>query len=365
MATIKKQKKTVKKRIKREVILGAFAFILICYILLNVPNLLSSNKLAKLGYDKEAIVAIEKQGLTKEILDNQWYSQQLNNDIKVAGFRSELLELYLIRENVNAEDILLYDKLSKHYTAEQILALFSKCQFYEMTPLLVFDPVEDINSYISDVEAHHTTNSQEHFVLSNTYITNYKNTELTLNQGTMSMLVNKRYHLSPDYVPTNLVDMSVRYAAKGIKMEAEAYEQFKLMCDAIDLESMKIYASSTYRSYEYQDNLYTSYLKKDGEQKADTYAARPGHSEHQTGLTADLATTNSGMTKFGATPEYTWMLQNAHRYGWILRYPEGKQSITGYEAEPWHWRYVGIDIATQCYNSKLTYDEFYMLYLMP
>lgn len=358
----KKKKKTVRRRLKKEVIFVGIALVLLIYICFNIPGMLSKNKLAKLGYDKEAITEIKKLKLTDLILENQWYSDTLNAALKQEDFRSDLVELYLVSD-LDSDDLLLYDKLSARYTLEELLPVYQYLNFKEITPLLVFDKVE-VEAYIEDVLNHRADNEQNGtFKLSGSYVTYYASTEPTPNPGSVDMLVNKRFYLSESFVPSELVEMSVQYATKGVQMSSAAYEAFKRMADAMKEQGLSMYASSTYRDYAYQSELYNSYVKRDGEETADTFAARPGFSEHQTGLTADLATSSGGLTKFGDSEEYQWMLSNAYRYGWILRYPEGKESLTGYEAEPWHWRYIGEELAAKVYQSGLTYDEYYLLYL--
>ncbi len=114
---------------------------------------------------------------------------------------------------------------------------------------------------------------------------------------------------------------------------------------------------SGYRSYVTQRNTYNNYVARDGQAVADTYSARPGHSEHQTGLAIDV---NSLLVSFENTPEGQWLKDNCYKYGFILRYPKGKDSITGYMYEPWHFRYVGNSLAEQLYNSGdwITLEEY-------
>lgn len=112
---------------------------------------------------------------------------------------------------------------------------------------------------------------------------------------------------------------------------------------------------SGYRSYDYQSDLYNQYVARDGVEAADRYSARPGYSEHQTGLAFDIGSIDNN---YGYTPAGQWLAQNAHTYGFIIRYPEGKESITGYMYEPWHVRYLGKDVAQQVYASGLTLEEF-------
>lgn len=362
-AVKKRKKKVVKRKLKKEVIFVGIALVLFVYICFSVPSMFSQNKLAKLGYDKEAVTAIKELKLTDDILKNSWYSVQLNDAIKTESFRKDLIPLYLATNSLTSDDILLYDKLHQAYPEEILIRCFSELEFYELTPLLIFDPIEDLSAYIDDVKSNRINNSVDHFELSGNYIKYYDRTEPVKNPGSIEMLVNKHYFLEESFLPAELTQMSVKYASKGIQMSAVAYEAFKTMCDAMTKEGLGMYASSTYRDFAYQTKLYDDYANRDGEDVADTYAARPGFSEHQTGLTADLATTNGGLSKFGDTEEYQWMLANAHNYGWILRYPAGKEILTGYDSEPWHWRYVGIELATKVFNSKLTFDEYVMLYL--
>ena len=123
---------------------------------------------------------------------------------------------------------------------------------------------------------------------------------------------------------------------------------------------MNIWIQSGYRSYSLQESLYNKYVNRDGKLAADTYSARPGYSEHQTGLAFDL---NSISDEFQDTSEGKWVNENAWRYGFILRYPKSKESITGYKYESWHLRYVGEDLAAKLYNNGdwITLEEHFNL----
>ena len=127
-------------------------------------------------------------------------------------------------------------------------------------------------------------------------------------------------------------------------MQAAAYE-----------DGISLYIVSGYRSYDTQYYIYWDYVSSDGQAEADRYSARPGHSEHQTGYAFDL---NSLDQSFGDTPEGIWLKENCYKYGFIIRYPKEKESVTGYMYEPWHVRYLGKDIATSVYNSGLCLEEY-------
>ncbi|MGN0587568.1 MAG: D-alanyl-D-alanine carboxypeptidase family protein, partial [Oscillospiraceae bacterium] len=154
------------------------------------------------------------------------------------------------------------------------------------------------------------------------------------------LVVNKTYSLPSDYAP-------------GVDPEAQAAFD-KMQADAA-AEGLNIYISSAFRSYEYQSGLYQRYADRDGQAAADRYSARPGHSEHQTGLAFDLNTIDSS---FADTAEGKWVAENCYKYGFIIRYPEGKEEITGFIYEPWHIRYLGKDTAKSVYDSGLTLEEY-------
>ena len=192
----------------------------------------------------------------------------------------------------------------------------------------------------------------------------YTNVKDSPNKYTNIVLVNKYYYLGEDYVPKNLTKISNRYAISEDKyMEHDAAIAFEDMAKAAQKDGYQIVAVSTYRSYKYQTTLYNNYVSKDGEEKADKYSARPGYSEHQTGLAVDVSNNKKSYTKFGETEEFNWMQDNCYKYGFILRYTEENEFITGYINEPWHYRYVGIDIATYIHNNPMTFEEYYVKFL--
>lgn len=179
------------------------------------------------------------------------------------------------------------------------------------------------------------------------------------NLNTEKILVNKYYYLSDNYVPNNLQAISRSYASSNMRMVSYAKEAFEEMSQNAKDQGYNIIAMSTYRSYTYQVNLYNRYVKQDGKQKADTYSGRPGHSEHQTGLAVDVYNQKVDYTSFEKTKEFTWMQEHAHEYGFILRFPKGKEDETGYQYESWHYRYVGKEIASYIHSNGITLEEYY------
>lgn len=183
---------------------------------------------------------------------------------------------------------------------------------------------------------------------------------------TNTMIVNKYYYLKEDFVPKDLIDISSKYAwgtdNKATKDTLDAF--IKMQKDCLEQTGIQIMINSSYRSYKEQSDVYELYKKSYDEEYADKIAARPGHSEHQTGLSLDIFSYKDRSQKTFAEGEtYKWLKENCSNYGFILRYPENKEYITGFEFESWHYRYVGVDIAKDMTAKNLTYDEYYEYYL--
>lgn len=184
--------------------------------------------------------------------------------------------------------------------------------------------------------------------------------------GAIDVLVNRRRSLPMDYIPEDLVTLddlpTVLINPEVNQMRKEAYQALKEMFAAAkEEEGYELHARSGYRSYNTQASLYSSYVENYGQSDADKYSAKPGQSEHQTGLAMDItceAINYQLEDTFVDTDEGSWVAQNAHRFGYIIRYPKGKEDITGYNYEPWHIRYLGPELAKEVYESGLTLEEF-------
>ena len=186
----------------------------------------------------------------------------------------------------------------------------------------------------------------------------YTNTKQAENLNTNIILVNKYNYLTEDYVPENLEEIDTTYARSGMQLVSEAKEAFETLAENAKEDDMTIIAMSSYRSYDYQVDLYNRYVETDGKEAADTYSARAGFSEHQTGLAVDIYNGDLPYTSFEETEEFEWMQENAYKYGFILRFPEDKTDITGYEYESWHYRYVGKEVAKYIHDNHSTLEEY-------
>ncbi len=166
------------------------------------------------------------------------------------------------------------------------------------------------------------------------------------------ILVNKTYSLPRDYRP----ELTSRDLGEAFPVTPETRLAFLAMREAAQKEGLWLFSVSSWRSYELQEMLYAGYVARDGKEAADRYSARPGHSEHQTGLAIDCNSCEAG---FENTPEGIWIGEHCVEFGFILRYPKGKEEVTGYLYEPWHIRYVGSVELARAITSAGTMEEYY------
>ncbi len=185
---------------------------------------------------------------------------------------------------------------------------------------------------------------------------------------TNSLLVvaNKKHRLPEGYVPPDLVTPEISQV-QACTMRAPAAEAIKAMAEAAAADGVTLKISSAYRGEDYQRQLYNGYSASYGTATADTISSRPGYSDHQTGLAADFVEQDGSMNginfnqNFENTDSGIWLRDHAHEYGFIMRYPKGKQDITGYAYEPWHFRYIGVDYATAIYETDVfcSFEEYF------
>lgn len=278
------------------------------------------NKLLDLGYkNKDINTFYEKVPKSIDVITSNKYDKNIINYISLDYFKEENLDRYIKYDFIDTKSV--YDT-----------AILKEKYNYE-------DTVTFVNAYLDK---------------------DYYSNDIPLSKDEASKLdviVNKYYKLDKDYEPEDLTVINSKFASGTQKLRKEAADKFEEMASAMLKENLKIYAGSTYRSYSYQEGLYNRYVKKDGFKEAETYSARAGYSEHQLGLAVDIV---NGKWNYLSEndKEYTWLVNNSYKYGFILRYPHESEYITGYVFEDWHFRYLGIDLATKVHESKLTYDEY-------
>ncbi|MDS2172077.1 M15 family metallopeptidase [Nesterenkonia sp. CL21] len=188
--------------------------------------------------------------------------------------------------------------------------------------------------------------------------------EASSDPDSIHVLVNRLNPLDPlDHQPDDLTTPQVRSSYDGMLLREQAADALAELFSASDAEGLLMTLTSAYRSYGYQQQLYDGRAAELGVAGADEYTARPGHSEHQTGLAADVIAYDNptcGMGAcFGDTAEGIWLAENAHRFGFIIRYQEGTEDITGYAYEPWHLRYVGEETAEAVFEAGVTLEEYW------
>ncbi len=281
------------------------------------------------------------------------YRTSTNYKLTELGYSKE--EVKTITEKLNAEQV--KDILKMEYHKNLVVLLEEKYFIFDNLERYLNYQNENPDKSMSDVVSMVNVNRDRD------YYTDTVETDLSLGD---LILVNKYHYLPDDFTPENIVSMNLQYAYDDNSVRDYVYDAFLEMYRAAKEEGYQLITNSSYRDYEWQETLYNNYKTSRGQAYADAYAARPGYSEHQTGLALDITCYNCEKNTFDEFPdseEYQWLLKNSYKYGFILRYPEGKEDITGYSFEAWHFRYVGKDMARKIYNSGLTFDEYYAYYI--
>lgn len=181
------------------------------------------------------------------------------------------------------------------------------------------------------------------------------------------VIVNKKHPLNPtNYIPADLVVPTLPLRVPGnesMQLRQPVAQALERMFTAAKADGLNLQVSSGYRSYTYQTGTYNSYVKQSGQAYADSISARPGYSEHQTGLAVDIEPVSRQceiVQCFESTPEGKWLAANAYQYGFLLRYPADKVSVTGYDYEPWHFRFIGTSLSREMHkNGVKTLEEFF------
>lgn len=208
-------------------------------------------------------------------------------------------------------------------------------------------------------------NEEQESYLERTVDTGPDGKKIVNNPGDILVLVNKERNLPADYIPENLVKPDIPFPFREDLpkklLREEAARAIEALFAKAAADGLRLYGLSGYRSYERQEQIFTYKARKRGEEVANRTSARPGQSEHQTGLAMDV--TSPGVNyrlnqSFGETKEGKWLVENAPDFGFIIRYPKGKEEITGYSYEPWHLRYVGVEAAREIAKLGITLEEY-------
>ncbi|MDY4641764.1 MAG: M15 family metallopeptidase, partial [Erysipelotrichaceae bacterium] len=306
------------------------------------------DSLLSLGYSEEDVVKIRELDESVQTYFESSYNKQLLD--------------YLNNENFEASNMADYLKYSEYGDTDTVIFLVNNGYFNnELTVDLFKDKwfiMDNLDSYLKYGEVISDVRSLVEYVNTRAYLKGYEDyKEADTDKGNL-IIANKLSYLG-DYVPDDLVNVDGSYCMQdGVMLKSEAYEHLKQMFEAAREEDYYFYISTAYRSYDFQKALYDSYLLKDSAEVVDSYSSRPGFSDHQTGLACDIGMPGYKFEMFTDTDECRWLHENAYKYGFILRYPEGKENITKYKYESWHFRYVGVEVSTYIYENNITLEEY-------
>lgn len=266
-------------------------------------------------------------------------TNEIVSHLEKLGYKE--VEISNISKNLSKEDIMKIEKKYSH------LSELSNIKYFHIENLERYENYFSKESNIETVVMNVNTNIDKEF---------YTDIKEVADPYDTLVLVNKYYALPSGIEPKNLVNI------EGQRMTSEAADAMEKMVSDLRKEGLKIILQSGYRSEDTQYYLYNRYANNYGKKEADTFSARPNHSEHQTGLTMDLSIDGTLSEAFENTEQFKWLNENAHKYGYILRYKKDKVYMTGYTYEPWHYRYVGVEVATIIKNENLTFEEYYVKY---
>ena len=335
-------------------------------------------ELRNLGYSKEAsknIVFKFKYSYVMDIGENKTLNAAFASD----DYKKENLENYAKIDYVNQKHLIknINKLLSKGYSVNEVSLIISRGNDQSVSAFAKRDKVKYIDEFLSvdyakleNLDRYIAYQEKENDDAETTVL--YVNMDfdkeeyvdpLVIDDFDDYVLVNKHRQLSSKYVPDDLVTIDEDYVKVDgeVEIERNVAKAFYDMVDAASKEGLSLMVSSGYRSYEDQEEITNTYLELYGENYVNNYVAKPGFSEHQTAMSLDIA--SKSVNTFVNSDEYVWMMDNAYKYGFILRYPKSKEDITGYKCEAWHYRYVGKKIAKYIKENNITYDEYYVMFL--
>ncbi len=297
------------------------------------------------------LLSIYTIGQVKKIKEKYAFRETYEYKIEQVGYKEKEVKVIIKKCSNKTLNFLLENEYDEIY-----YKIISEKYYLE----------KHFNDYVEYYKTHESLDISKIIALVNVHANKgwYQETYKADTSKGLAILVNKFYQLDSEYKRDDLESVSLQYSYSGNIVSKEVINAFeKMQNDVKDNLNKHLMINSSFRPYQDQEEIYRSFKLK-GEEYADQYAARPGFSEHQTGLSIDITSLeNPTADNFTKSEEYEWLKNNSYKYGFILRFPEGKEDITGYSTESWHFRYLGVDMATKVYESGITFDEYYAFYL--
>lgn len=372
----KKVKLKLKSSARKPLIIVGVVLLVIIIILSFYFNRIG--ELKNLGYSEEAaknIIFKFKYSYVMDIGENK----TLNMAFSSSDYKEENLDNYVKIDYENQDHLIsnINKLLDKGYSVNEVNLIISKGDDKSVSDFVKREKVKYIEEFLSvdyakleNLDRYVEYQDKENDDAETTVL--YVNMDfdkedyvdpLVIDEFDDYVLVNKHRQLSSEYVPDDLVTIDEEYVKtdEEIEIERNVAKAFYDMAEAASKEGLELMVSSGYRSYKDQEEITNTYLELYGQNYVDNYVAKPGFSEHQTAMSLDIA--SKSVNTFVNSDEYTWMMDNAYKYGFILRYPKSKEDITGYKCEAWHYRYVGKKIAKYIKENNITYDEYYVMFL--
>lgn len=320
--------------------------------------LFSKNKdyVLGIGENKTLNAAFESEDFNEKYLDNYSKIKYVNHKDLIKNINN------LLKVGYSNSDINL---IITHGTNEDVteFAKRNKVRYLEEFYSLDYAKIKNYDRYVALSDE--TGDNEDDIVIKvNLDLDKENHVECTqVDDFSTDMLVNKHRCLNKDFVPDDLVDINSKYTDENdLKVSRIAMNAFIKMYEEAEKEGYQLVINSAYRSYEDQEEIVDTYLNSYGQAYVDKYVARPGFSEHQTGLAFDIGSRNSRV--FINSKEYEWIQENAHKYGFIYRFDKRYEDFTGFRCEPWHYRYVGNEIATYVHeHNNMSLEEYFVIFL--
>ena len=335
------------------------------------------HSLTELGYSKEASRRILFQ-FQKDYVLSVGENKTLNAAFESDDYNEKYLDQYSKIEYQNHEHLIrnINTLIKKGYSNDNISMILAHGSDSDVTEFAKRDkinyleeffslPYAKLSNYDRYVDYSNETGEDDDTTVLAVNLDmdkeNYEDPVIVTDFST-DMLVNKHRSLTKDFEPDDLVSIDEEYAADDTQAGSRiAVNAFIEMYKDAQKEGYDLVINSSYRSYQDQEEVCNTYRDLYGDNYVTNYVAMPGFSEHQTGLSFDIGSKDTNV--FAESDEYTWIQENAHNYGFIQRFPEEYEAVTGFRAEPWHYRYVGKKIASYIYENNISFEEYYALFL--